>query len=68
LRVLYPYRCTDGVKFGTEEGTNGPILRAKFHPIGATSPPAKRKTSKSVSKYLKYLRVVLRAMLPVITI
>jgi len=19
--VLYPYRCTDGVKFGTEEGT-----------------------------------------------
>jgi len=25
-----------GVKFGTEEGTEGNILRAKFHPIGAT--------------------------------
>jgi len=30
-------RCTDGVKFGTEEGTYGPLLRAKFHPIGATT-------------------------------
>jgi len=29
-------RCTDGVKFGTEEGTEGPLLRAKFHPIVAT--------------------------------
>jgi len=27
--------CTDGVKFGTEEGTKGPFLRAKFHPHGA---------------------------------
>ena len=26
-------RCTDGVKFGTEEGTKGPLLRAKFGPI-----------------------------------
>jgi len=25
-------RCTNGVKFGTE----GPLLRAKFHSIGAT--------------------------------
>ena len=25
-------RCTDGVKFGTEEGTEVPLLRAKFHP------------------------------------
>ena len=24
-------RCTDGVKFGREEGTEGPLLRAKFH-------------------------------------
>jgi len=29
--------CIDGVKFGTEEGTEGPLLRAKFHPIGATT-------------------------------
>ena len=28
-------RCTDGVTFGTKEGT-GPLPRAKFHPIGAT--------------------------------
>jgi len=27
-------RCTDGVKFGMEEGT---VLHAKFHPIGATT-------------------------------
>ena len=25
-------RCTDGVKFGMEEGTYGPLLHAKFHP------------------------------------
>jgi len=25
-------RCTDGVKFGVEEGTEGPLLHAKFHP------------------------------------
>ena len=24
-------RCTDGVKFGTKEETQGPLLRAKFH-------------------------------------
>jgi len=24
--VLYPYRCTDGVKFGTEEGQRSPII------------------------------------------
>ena len=23
--------CTDGMKFGTEEGTEDPLLRAKFH-------------------------------------
>jgi len=27
--VLYPYRCTDGVKFGMEEGTFSPLLHAK---------------------------------------
>jgi len=26
-----------GVKFGTEEGTFGPLLRAKFYPIGEKS-------------------------------
>jgi len=25
-----------GVKFGEEEGTEGLLLHAKFHPIGAT--------------------------------
>ena len=25
-------RCTDGVKFGTDEGTKGRLLHAKFHP------------------------------------
>ena len=25
-------RCTDGGKFGMEEGTEGPLLHAKFHP------------------------------------
>jgi len=25
-------RCTDGVKFGTEEGTFDPLLHAEFHP------------------------------------
>jgi len=29
-------RCTDGVKFGMEEGTEDPLLHAEFHPIGAT--------------------------------
>ena len=32
LGVLYPNRCTDGVKFGVEEETEGPLLHAKFHP------------------------------------
>jgi len=32
-------RRIDGVKFGVEDGTEGPLgplLQAKFHPIGAT--------------------------------
>jgi len=32
LGVLYPYSCTNGVRFGMEEGTFGPRLDAKFHP------------------------------------
>ena len=35
LRPAGATRCTDGVKFGTKEGTEGPILRAKFQPMGA---------------------------------
>jgi len=32
LGVLCPYCCTNGVKFGMEEGTFGSLLHAKFHP------------------------------------
>jgi len=36
-----------GVKFGTEEGTLGPLLRAKdFTPIGATCRPCRAKNLK----------------------
>ena len=35
LGVLYPYRCTDGVKFGTEDGTEGPSSVPNFTSIGA---------------------------------
>ena len=35
-----------GVKFGTEEGTFGPLLRAKFNPIGATCGPCGAKILK----------------------
>jgi len=41
------------------------LLHAKFHPIGATCSPVGRKTSKLASELLKYRRVALRAMLPV---
>jgi len=27
-------RCTDGVKFDTADGIEGPLLRVKFHPHG----------------------------------
>ena len=37
FRLAGATRCTDGVKFGMEEGTEGPLLHAKFHPIGATT-------------------------------
>jgi len=32
IRPAQATRCTDGGKFGTEEGTEGPLIRAKFHP------------------------------------
>ena len=34
--VLYPNRCTDGVKFGLEEATFGPSSVPNFTPIGTT--------------------------------
>jgi len=47
LGVLYPYRCTDGVKFGMEEGT----FHAKFHPHRCNvSPLWGEKTLKSASE------------------
>jgi len=40
------------VKFGTEEGTFGPLFRAKFHPhrCNVRVASAGRKTSKSASE------------------
>jgi len=35
-----------GVKFGVEEGTFGPLLHAKFTPIGATCRPCGAKNLK----------------------
>jgi len=32
FRPAWATRCTDGVKFGTEEGIERPLLCAKFHP------------------------------------
>jgi len=47
--VLYPYRCTDGVKFDREESV------PNFTSIGATCLPAGRKTSKSRVTYIPAL-------------
>jgi len=35
-----------GVKFGMEKATFGPLIRAKFHPIGATCRPCGAKNLK----------------------
>jgi len=43
LEVLYPYRCTDGVKFGMEEWTSS---MPNFTPIGATCRPCRAKNLK----------------------
>ena len=45
LRVLYIV-ASMGVKFGKKEGTFGSLLRAKFHPIGATCRPCGAKILK----------------------
>jgi len=40
-----------GVKFGTEEGTLGPLLRAKFHPHRCNVSPLRgEKPQKSASE------------------
>ena len=76
LGVLHPCRCTDGGEIwhgggdrsGTEEGTFGPLLRAKFHPHRWNVSPLRgeKPQNRPLSK-LNTGRFALRAMLPVIT-
>ena len=55
-----------GVKFGTEEGTFGPLLRAKFHPHRCNVSPlwGENPQNRPLSK-LNNRHFALRAMLPV---
>ena len=55
-----------GVKFGTEEGTFGPLLRAIFHPHRCNVSPLRgeKPQNRPLSK-LNTGRFALRAMLPV---
>jgi len=55
-----------GVKFGMEEGTLGPLLRAKFHPHRCNVSPLRGESphNRPLSK-LNNRRFALRAMLPV---
>jgi len=55
-----------GVKFGTEEGTEGPLLRAKFHPHRCNVAPLRGEKPQNwpLSK-LNTGRFALRTMLPV---
>jgi len=57
-----------GVKFDTEEGTFGPLLRAKFHPHRCNMSPLRgeKPQNRPLSKR-NTGRFALRAMLPVIT-
>ena len=56
-----------GVKFGTEEGTLGPLLRAKFHPHRCNVSPLRgEKPQNCPLSKLNTGRFALRAMLPVI--
>jgi len=73
LRVLHPCRCTDGGEiwhgeWRMEEGTFGPLLRAKFHPHWCNVSPLRgeKPQNRPLSK-LNTGRFALRAMLPVIT-
>jgi len=56
-----------GVKFGMEEGTEGPLLHAKFHLHRCNVSPLRgeKPQNRSLSK-LNTGRFALRAMLPVI--
>ena len=55
-----------GVNFGTEEGTLGPLLRAKFHPHRCNVSPLRGENPqhRPLSK-LNNRHFALRAMLPV---
>ena len=55
-----------GVKFGMEEGTEGPLLHAKFHPHRCNVSPLRgeKPQNRPLSK-LNTGRFALRAMLPV---
>jgi len=46
LGVMYPYRYTDGGEIWHGGQNFGPLLRAKFHPIGATCRPCEAKNLK----------------------
>jgi len=46
LELLYPYYCTDGVKFGVEEGTLVPSSMPNLTPIGAACHPCGAKNIK----------------------
>ena len=61
MGVLYPYRCTDGVKFGT--ATAG--VRAKFNPHRCNVSPLRgeKKTQNRPLGKLNNRRFALRAML-----
>ena len=58
-----------GVKFGTEEGTFGPLLRAKFHPhrcnVCNVSPLRGENSQNRPLSKLNHRHFALRAMLPV---
>ena len=57
-----------GVKFVTEEGTLGPLLRAKFHPHQCNVSPLRgEKPQNRPLSELNTGRFALRAMLPVTT-
>jgi len=57
FRVLYPYCCNDGVKFGMEEWTKGSLVCAKFHPISEMYHPCGAKNHIITLWELKYCRI-----------
>ena len=69
LRTTIIKRNTEIQKFGTEEGTFGPLIRAKFHPHRCNVSPLRGEKPQNwpLSK-LNTGRFALRAMLPVTNI